>query len=190
MVKTRKAFLRLALGATAAVVALGTMTGCSGDSAQQSAQQTVDLHASWAVTYKSLGELKTHADLAVLGRFTKVISSTHDSKGVPFTDFAFRVDSVVNNPRGRQVAAGSTLTIHQTGGQFDNVLFQIPEDPLFKVNENAALFLVEYKPGMYRVVGGPTGRFKVTGGRIAPATREGLAYSGSSDSFTATVRGS
>jgi hypothetical protein len=172
----------LAGAALAAVVMFGSVA-CGHSSAT-----TVNIDASWAEMYHSMGDLKAHSDLGVLGSFTKIVSQTQDDKGIPYTDFAFTVQTVMHNPGKRTVAAGSVLRIHQTGGTVDKVVHQIADDPLFTVGETAALFLVEYQPGYYRVAGGPTGRFEVNAGKITPVNDEGIAFSGTTDAFTAEVQ--
>jgi hypothetical protein len=172
----------LAGAALVAVVMFGG-TACGHNS-----DTTINIDASWAVMYHSMGELKAHSDLGVLGSFTKVVSQTQDAKGIPYTDFAFTVQTVLHNPGKRTVTAGSVLRIHQTGGTVDNAVHQIADDPLFNVGETAALFLVEYQPGYFRVAGGPTGRFEVNAGKIAPVNDEGIAFSGSTDDFKAEVQ--
>lgn len=146
------------------------------------------MDASWAVEYHSLAELKSHADLVVEGQFGRVIQQAQDAKGVPFTDFAFTVGKVLRDQGHRVTGPGATVTVHQTGGLVDKVLHQIDDDPLFQVGEHSVLFLTEYKPGFYRVIGGPTGRFTVKNGTLSPINQEGVKFSGTPEAFASAVK--
>ncbi|MHA6758247.1 hypothetical protein [Streptacidiphilus sp. PAMC 29251] len=146
------------------------------------------MDASWAVEYHSLADLKGHADLVVEGHFAGVLQQTQDAKGVPFTDFTFAVDKVIRDQGHRVAGPGSTVDVHQTGGLVDKVLHQIDDDPLFQVGEHSVLFLTEYKPGYYRVIGGPTGRFTVKNGTLSPINQEGVKFSGTPESFASAVK--
>lgn len=154
-------------------------------------RQTVNLGASWAELYQSVPDLKMHSDLAVSGHFSEILSQTSDGTGIPFTDFAFVVDLMLFDPKSRARGVGDVLRVHQTGGVIDNVTQQIGDDPLFKVDEKAVLFLREYQPGFFMVVGGPTGRFhKSESGEISPSSTEGIKFSGSLAAFAALVNNS
>jgi hypothetical protein len=165
--------------ATALILTLG-LSGCGGGN------QTVNMEASWAETYHTMKDLKAHSDLGVLGTFTNIVGQTVD-EGIPFTDFAFTVNVVLWNPKGSNVTAGTILQVHQTGGTVDNVVYQIVDDPLFKVGEENALFLDEYNPERYNVVGGPTGRFEVVAGVVTPHDQNGVPFSGSPQAFAQEV---
>jgi hypothetical protein len=144
------------------------------------------MDGSWAVLYHSLPDLKAHTTIAVQGRFTAVQAQTTD-KGIPFTDFEFTVDKVLHDP-GHITAPGAKLSVHQTGGTVDGKVHQIDDDPLFKVSESCVLFLDQYQPGHYKVIGGPTGRFEVKDGAVSPASPDGAKFNGSADDFAAAVR--
>lgn len=179
------------ISAAAAIAATAALAGCSASSparANASAPEVVNMDASWAVEYHSLAELKDHADLVVEGRFARVVRQTQDAKGVPSTDFTFDVDKVLDDRGHRVAGAGSTVSVHQTGGLVDKVLHQISDDPLFQVGEHSVLFLTEYEPGHYRVIGGPTGRFTVKDGTLGPVNDEGVKFSGTPESFASAVK--
>src|SRR5258706_15897219 len=91
----------LAGAALAAVVMFGS-AACG-----HSSGTTVNIDASWAVMYNSMADLKAHSDLGVIGSFTNIVSQTQDAKGIPYTDFAFTVQTVLHNPGKRAVTAGS-----------------------------------------------------------------------------------
>lgn len=129
------------------------------------------LGASWAVGYESIADLKRDAALVVLGSIVGAVRTEQHASGLPFTDFAFRVERVLADSRGRGDI--TSVSIHQTGGEVRGSLYEVEDDALFKEGERAVLFLREYHPGMYRVIGGPTGRFRSEKGRVTPTTLTG-----------------
>lgn len=153
--------------------------------------QTAHIAASWGEWYKSITDLKAHTDVAVAGHFTKVLSQTTGDMGIPYTDFAFTVDSALYDPNGKVLGVGSVLRVHQTGGVVGAVTEDVSDDPLFAIGEKAVLFLREYQPGFFLVAGGPSGRFEVSStGAVSPINNGGVVFSGSLDSFAALVKSS
>src|SRR5487761_1710802 len=70
----------------------------------------------------------------------------------------------------------------QTGGTVNGHVAQIADDPLFKVGERVVLFLHEYSPGRYFVVGGPSGRFELQAdGTVRPFNDEGVRMTAMSE---------
>jgi hypothetical protein len=168
---------------TLATVVAPAAACSSGHSA--TARTTVTMDASWAEYYHSLSTLKAHSELAVEGTITgvKSVSSAH---GIPFTDFEFTVSSTLFDP-GHRVTIGKAVVIHQTGGTMNGRQFQVDDDPVFHVGEHLVLFLREPQPGLYMVVGGPTGRFEVGNGALTPAVKDGVKFTGSTQAFASAV---
>ncbi|HKE63875.1 MAG TPA: hypothetical protein VKB59_04385 [Micromonosporaceae bacterium] len=178
---------RLRIAATATVAAMLFVSVASCASAEPN-QHHVTLSASWAVEYHSLAALKENADVAVAGKFERTIRVTKDEDGVPYTDFGFNVERVLLGPRsGSPVSAGTTLEIHQPGAASSGVITEIDDDPLFQVGDQAILFLHEYSPGKYFVIGGPGGRFSIVGGSVKPINDEGVPFSGDLSTFVSAL---
>lgn len=137
--------------------------------------KTVTYGASWAGSAHDLQSLKRDADLSVEGTITKVSGVTTDQGGIVFTDFVLAVTTTLLDPGRRVKSANTTIIIHQTGGMVGSTLFQMEDDPLFQVGEQAILFLHEYSPGYYFVLSGPVGRFVVRNGLVSPINDEGIA---------------
>jgi hypothetical protein len=142
------------------------------------------MEASWAMGYKSLKELKRAAamDLAVQGTFTAIQStegqaSSGGSNGLLATDFSFMISKVLLDPHHALKTSPASIIIHQTGGRSGGTLHQVCDDPLFRVGEEAILFLHQFSPGHYFVIGGPSGRFEVDNGRVQPVNNEGVKLS-------------
>lgn len=177
--------------AMVAIAAVSGLVGCSstpGNTSATTSAQTVGMDASWAEAYNNLGDLKAHSAVAVRGSFTRVIGQS-SIKTIPVTDFEFTVEQVVHDP-GNVVAVGAKLTVRQTGGLVDGVLHQTDDDPLFKVSEQAVLFLKQPEPGLFYVIGGPSGRFEVANDKVTPFAPGGVKFTGTTAEFAAAVRNS
>lgn len=178
-----------AIGLAATLITGGVVAFGFSSSAPSSQGKIVNLDASWANLYQSVTDLKSHSDVAVSGHFAKILDQTSDETGIPYTDFGFVVETVLFDPGKKVEGVGGILRVHQTGGVVANVTKQIGDDPLFKVDERAALFLREYKPGFFMVIGGPSGRFQVSrSGEITPMNPSGVKFVGSLDSFASLVK--
>lgn len=176
--------VRIVLGVTAGALLIAS-AGCASG---KHPQRHVTLSASWAVEYQSFSALKHNADLAVQGEFERTMRVTKDEHGVPYTDFGFTVQRILLGPRsGSLVAVGGTVEIHQTGAASSDVITDVDDDPLFRVGDQAVLFLHEYSPGKYFVIGGPTGRFSIVNGAVKPINDQGVPFSGDLASFVSAL---
>ncbi|HEY8295510.1 MAG TPA: hypothetical protein VIG41_09250 [Micrococcaceae bacterium] len=88
------------------------------------------------------------------------------------------------------MAAGDKLTVRQTGGTVDGVVQQTSDDPLFTIGENNVLFLTQPSPGLFYVIGGPTGRLEIINGQVSPLAPDGATFSGTPADFAAAVQAS
>jgi len=151
--------------------------------------RTQSMHVSWAVRYQSLADLKASTNVAVAGRFTGVLSQGFaPTTGIPYTEFSFAVDKVLYDPLARVPALGGTLRVHQTGSVSGNLTTEIDDDPLFSVGQTAVLFLREYAPGYFAVVGGPQGRFGVSpSGQVSPFNSETVPFVGTEDALSSSL---
>jgi hypothetical protein len=198
--------MRLALSRVGATVGLmlsvAAVTACSSSPQRVGAAPasgTIVLHASWADGYPTLGEMKQHAGVIVFGTVAAVAKQgLMDNQGnvtgsllptsVPFTDFSFVVASSI---KGKPLTG--TITIRQTGGPMANGQTAVVEDdPLLQVGDQDVLFLREYEPGHFVIMGGPAGRFPVTKGHIVstmPGTSVRSDPPGELAQFVAAVHG-
>ncbi len=159
-------------------LALLVVTGCapaSQRSTQSASGQQVFMGASWAESYPDLHSLKNASDLVVLGTFTRATQEPQaDSHSPVFTDFDFTVTRILANPKKSGILGN--ITIHQTGGTVNGLLYQFDSDPLFQVGEQAVLFLRQYAPNQFFVIGGPNGRFEVKNGLVTPAKANRIQF--------------
>ena len=73
---------------------------------------------------------------------------------------------------------GSTIVLHQEGGVVNGTLYQADDDPLFQIGEQTIIFLRQYSPGHFFVLGGPSGRFRVNGNSVTPISSDGMPLPG------------
>ncbi|WP_370385137.1 hypothetical protein [Catenulispora sp. GAS73] len=164
------------------------LAGCSSSASHQ---QTA---VSWAEHYDNIHDLTAHSTIVVAGSFTAVTKQTTSGNN-PSTDFTFTVSKVLAD-KAQTTAAGSAITIHQTGGSMsDGTPVSTEDDPLFKVGETTVLFLHQYSPGHFYVVGGPNGRFETHAAttksagvaEVEPFNSETVQFTGSVDQLAAEV---
>lgn len=153
-----------------AAVASGLLVAC-GSSPAPSGPTVQPMGASWAEHYSDLAALKEDSDVAIIGTVTGVASRTVRD-GIPYTEFDVRVVRALHDPRSRLTS--STIVVHQTGGPVSpNRVLEVRDDPLFRTGETVALFLRQYAPGHFRVLGGPAGRFEVSQGTVVASSVRG-----------------
>lgn len=162
-----------------AVLAAGVAYALSQDSTTTEAA-TCD----FAEHYTTVSTLTAHSDLVVAGQVGKKLDTTSGDGGGA-TDFSFTVASVLSDP-GKRIPQGvGTVKVHQSGTSAGT---QCQEDPLFTSGSMDVLFLREYAPGSYYVVGGPNGRLIVQGGQVSPFSAESLQFTGTVDDLARHVR--
>jgi hypothetical protein len=159
-----------------AVIGLLVLSSVALTLSRHTARRTVELDASWPTLYSTVSALKSGSDLAVSGQFTSLVQQTTDpTTGIVYSDFVFKVGTVLADSVGSGAVPGALLTIHQTGGVVGKTTFEVSDDPLFVVGSSAVLFLHEYQTGKFYVVGGPTGRFQLSDTGVAtPINAEGI----------------
>jgi hypothetical protein len=148
----------------------------------------VEMGASWAEYYRSMSELKAHADMAVVGTVSSIAPAIRP-QGAPVYQMVTVTVERTSWAGAHGTSAPSSVTFEQTGGTYQGVTYQVDDDPPFHVGDRAVLFFTEYSPGKYRVTGGPTGRFGIVGGKVRPTVGDGVQVApGTSESaFTATL---
>lgn len=111
------------------------------------------MHSSWTNVYPTLREMGTNADAIAIGQVSAIVGTTVDTSGIPYTDFSYVAEAWLKG------GAEETILIHQTGGQNESgTTVESDDDPLLAVGEQSLVFLKQYAPGQYFIMGGPTGR--------------------------------
>jgi uncharacterized lipoprotein YehR (DUF1307 family) len=152
---------RKVIGFLAAIAMILSVMSCqtSNDT------QETSLDASWSEGFQSLSDMRKASDLIVSGEVVGVDKVTKHVLGEPrwgteylfLTDYKFRVDRVIKG------ASESLIVIRQTGAEGKQ---EVTDDPLFRIGQQAVLFLRTGDSGTYMVAGGPQGRFIVLGGKV------------------------
>jgi hypothetical protein len=156
-------------GGSAGEIAQSPKTGAV-QSISGSKLRVVKMAASWGEYYKATSDLKTNADFAIDGTVSELSDAVFPSDAPVFTMVTIDVNRELWR-RSSYQSVPKKFTLEQTGGIRQNVKFEVEDDPLFTVGEHVALFVREYAPGKFKIVGGPTGRFVVLEGiarAIAP----------------------
>ena len=161
-------FLALMLGLLVFISACGSLF-----------PQTVTVHPSWAQYYRLMKDLKQHSDFAVRGTISQIPAAVKSPDGYVYSMVTVSVGHVLWNSQHKTMPA--TIAVEQIGGEVENVTYVNPDDPLFKMNEQVILFLQEYQPGKFRITGGPSGRFTVTNGVVAPVVTDGVQLPGNTN---------
>jgi hypothetical protein len=133
----------------------------------------VKLGASWAEYYRSMTDLKQHCDFGIVGTVSVVAPAVKPQIGPVYQMVTVNVDHVAWT-KSASYSVPATVTFEQTGGVYQNVTYIVDDDPLFQLGESVVVFFKEYSPGHYRVAGGPTGRFSLSGDAVSAVLKDGI----------------
>ncbi len=150
-------------------IALLLLTGCG-----TLGQPTQGSSASLAVAYTNLTDLKHGSDVAVIGTISSI--ADQHTTGIPYVDFTFAIQQVIYDPH--HLLQGSQIIVRQSGTTQPNVSVEDDEGPLFKIGEQAVLFLKNFSPQHYRLAGGITGRFRLQNGMVSNVENIGVKLGG------------
>ncbi len=125
--------------------------------------RTMTSPVSWAVGYNSEKSLTNGADAIVMG--TVVSGKTYevyynDDHSIIFTNYTIAVSQVYKG----EVA--DNIIIKQTGGNFGDTIYQVDDDPLLPSGTQMILFLKQFGPESYFIIGGPQGRFHLVDSKV------------------------
>jgi hypothetical protein len=129
---------------------------------------------SWAEWFTSLAELKQNSDVCILASVVSINDRPTPHDAPPSRLVEVDVLRLIWT-RDPMTSVPAQLTFEQTGGLYGGMLFEAEGDKLISIGETYILFLREYSVGMYRVSGGPTGRFGVSDeGIVRPSVPDGV----------------
>jgi len=121
------------------------------------------MDVSWTYAYKDINEMTEKADLVIVGKAISSISYRESAD--PFTsiwtDYTVRGDKVIKGKVDEP-----NIILHQTGGKIGSETQYIRDDPLIEEGTTMLLFLKQYEPNKYYILGGPQGRFVVEQGKV------------------------
>jgi hypothetical protein len=136
------------------------------------------MDASWSHYYPTLASIKKDADLGIRGEITQIFSTDASANAPISTYFIVTIEEVLWNPHSLSLSAGATIILDQEGGVVNGTLYQADDDPLFQIGEQTIVFLRQYSPGHFFVLGRPSGRFKVSGSIVTPISADGMPLPG------------
>ena len=116
---------------------------------------TAIIYAEWASYYQDISELILDADLIAYGEIDRVVEV--QKINISHTDFGFRINQLLKGDETKEAV------IHQLGAAG---IATVIDDPVFEQGEEYILFLHKTEAGIYCVLGGPQGRFKVADGKV------------------------
>jgi len=143
------------------LVITSTIISCKEIPPQSNNNVQQKISVSWADGAPDMQGLFTTADAVVVGKIGKVVDETNELLGesrfgknyMYYTDFEFIVEANLKTE-----VKNNSIIIHQIGKAGTQ---ELEDDPLFQSGDSYVLFLREYEPGKFTVLGGPQGRFKI-----------------------------
>lgn len=172
-----RTLLRLKVGSSLAIIACLSACATPSNSSPRATPPSVQsgaesdpisIHLSYAEGFGSVAEMSKRAHLVAFGTVQAIVGRHLLDGKVPLTDFSIAIEQWI--PAVKEVSS-SIITVRQTGGTVNGVHYEVDDDPLFMPGDRVLLFLseAEYEPGIYFVIAGPTGRFKVADdGNLTP----------------------
>lgn len=150
---------RIMISAAALVLALAVGIGIFVNRGGNE-KETQYLTASWSYNYSGIEELSVSSDLIALVKVSG-IEDTVIEVGIPYTTFVVEVVTPVYN-----TTEGDRFTIYMTGGETEDKVVEIMDDPLLQAGEEMLVFCKENPDGTYRILSGPQGRLIYEDGKL------------------------
>lgn len=118
------------------------------------------MSASWAYNYSDVEEMAHSSDLIALVT-VQDIESVVTENSVPYTTYSVKVDTPIYNSE-----SGEVFSIFMTGGETDEKIIEIEDDPLLQPGDEILVFCKENADGTYRTLSGSQGRLIYEDGKI------------------------
>lgn len=123
-------------------------------------KETEYLSASWSYHYADIEEISQASDLIALVRVTET-EDTVVEYGIPYTTFSVEVLTPVYNAE-----EGGSFTIYMTGGETEDKIMEIADDPLLREGDEVLVFCRQNPDGTYQILSGPQGRLVYSDGKL------------------------
>lgn len=127
---------------------------------RKNAKETEYLSASWSYNYRDIEEISQASDLIALVRVDGVENTTVEF-GIPYTTFSVDVIIPIYNAK-----EGDSFTIYMTGGETEEKIMEIVDDPLLQEDEEILVFCKQNPDGTYQIISGPQGRLVYSDGKL------------------------
>lgn len=127
---------------------------------RENEKKTEYLSVSWNYNYSDIEEMSGDSDLIALatvqGKESVIIED-----GIPYTVYSVKVDTPIYNSEKDQI-----FSVYMTGGETEEKIVEVIDDPLLKPNEKMLVFCKENPDGTYRILSGPQGRLIYANGKL------------------------
>lgn len=123
-------------------------------------KKTEYLSASWSYNYSDIEEMSKNSDLIALVTVQKKESMIVQDE-IPYTIYSVRVNTPVYNSEKNQI-----FSIYMTGGETEEKIIEIEDDPLLKPNEKMLIFCKKNPDGTYQILNGSQGRLIYADGKL------------------------
>lgn len=121
-------------------------------------KETHYLSASWSYNYSDIEEISQASDIIAIVRVSNQAQS-YEEGGLPYTETKVEVIDPIYG-----VDLGNTLNIYQTGGETDDSIIEVEDDPLLHNKEEFLIFAQQNEDGTITILSGPQGRLKHSNG--------------------------
>lgn len=127
---------------------------------QGAGKETEYLSASWNYNYRDIEEISQASDLIALVKIEDVENMVVEN-GVPFTIYSAEVITPIYN-----TTESGNLLIYMTGGETDEKIIEIIDDPLLQADDEILVFCKLSPDGTYQIISGPQGRLVYHDGKL------------------------
>lgn len=127
----------------------------------------VEIPACYAMGYLDIQQLVDESDVIATITVKDVVKEWGTNSGsiVPKMDYAFEVTEPIYN-----VEANQQIIVTQPGGFVEmggkTYLYTMLDDPLIEKGEEYMVFLKKTSRGVFMILGGPQGRFRIIDGKV------------------------
>lgn len=148
------------------LIILGVVVSAIGTNKENVPKNKEYLSASWVYNYSDLEEMTKDSDMIALVREDKLLE-TYEEGGLPFSEYQMQVIEPILG-----VNQNEEITILMTGGEVEDCIMEVEDDPLIRDGEEFLVFCKQNKDGTFRVVSGPQGRMVYEDGKLSSLNTE------------------
>ena len=148
------------------LIILGVVVSTIGTNKENIPKNKEYLSASWVYNYSDLEEMTKDSDMIALVREDKLLE-TYEEGGLPFSEYQMQVIEPILG-----VNQNEEITILMTGGEVEDYIMEVEDDPLIRDGEEFLVFCKQNKDGTFRVVSGPQGRMVYEDGKLSSLNTE------------------
>lgn len=153
----KKSFIVItAISLVFTIIAVGIIS----NSFKTSKKEIKSLSASWTYNYADIEELSKNSDLIALVKVDGA-KNTEETNGILFTEFKVDIIESIYNAENME-----SFVIYMTGGENDDLIMEITDDPLMQSDEEFLVFCQKNSDGTYTILSGQQGRLVYENGVV------------------------